>query len=211
MPVKWCATGSWAVRTVPYQTAEITSLSSPSELVLGAHLQKRYLVHGTLTKRQFTMRFSASCPSVQQNPGSTGSGNQENLCSSPAMMTSSALCVLGCHVSKAGKQKQGGLGNCMDRVVVPPCWPVASVDPDKESQTPVSGCQLGRNHEKTATLQVKKEAVYIFSGMNESIQTVLFILVNLLWKLRNFHERVIFNVSSHPSESEESGMPMGPL
>lgn len=105
----------------------------------------------------------------------------------------------------------GGLGSCMDWVVAPPCWPIASIDPDKESQTPVSGCQLGRNHEKTATLQVKKEAVYIFSGMNESIQPALFILVNVLWKLRNFHERVIFNVSSQPSESEESGMPTGPL
>lgn len=47
----------WAVGTVPPHTREIASLSSLSELVLWALLQKECLAHGMLSKREVTTRY----------------------------------------------------------------------------------------------------------------------------------------------------------
>lgn len=65
--------------------------------------------------------------------------------------------------------------------------PTAPFDPAEESQNLVSGCPLGRKHEKTAMSRVRKEPVYIFGRVDESNQPALFILANFLWIIRNFH------------------------
>lgn len=68
-----------------------------------------------------------------------------------------------------------------------PALPTAPFDPARESQNPVSACLLRRNHEKTAMPRIRKEPVYIFGRVDESIELALFILVNVLWIVRNFH------------------------